>query len=67
VKNYIVITSEGTSIAPNNSMSNCKHVIGFVKNVENQDEALKKLIIENSWIFDSEYNVADFEIIEILF
>lgn len=41
-------------------------VIGIVENVENEDSALIKLLKENSWIIDAEFNVAEFNTFEIL-
>ena len=41
-------------------------VIGTVENVSNEDEALKKLLQENLWIFDAEFNVAEFIVYEIV-
>ena len=40
-------------------------VIGIVEDVNNEDEALKKLLLENEWIFDAEFNVAEFICYEI--
>ena len=66
MKKYIFITSEGSTIAPNGNEVENMQVIGIVENVENEDEALKKLLQENDWIFDVEFNVADFTAYEIL-
>ncbi len=66
MKKYIFITSEGETIAPDASAVENMQVIGIVENVENEDEALKKLLQENSWIFDAEFNVAEFIAYEIL-
>jgi hypothetical protein len=66
MKKFIFITSEGETIAPNGSNVENLQVIGIVNNVENEDEALKKLLQENSWIFDAEFNVAEFIAYEIL-
>lgn len=57
---YIFITPEGSTEAPNGKQVENMQVIGFVENVPNEDEALKKLLIENEWIFDSEFNIAEF-------
>ena len=40
--------------------------MGIVEGVENEDAALIKLLKENSWIIDAEFNVAEFEAFEIL-
>ena len=41
-------------------------VIGIVDNAENEDDALKKLLIENPWIWESGFNVADFILYKII-
>ncbi len=66
MKKFIFITSEGKTTAPNGSDVENMQVIGIVKNVETEDEGLKKLLQENTWIFDAEFNVADFIAYEIL-
>jgi hypothetical protein len=67
MKKYIFISPEGLTEAPNNSYEvNNMQVIGIVENVINEDEALKKLLIENSWIIDAEFNIAEFIVYEIL-
>ncbi len=66
MKKFIFVTSEGETIAPNGSNVENLQVIGIVNNVENEDEALKKLLQENFWIFDAEFNVAEFIAYEIL-
>ncbi len=66
MKKFIFITSEGSTAAPNGSEVENMQVVGIVENVENEDEALKILLRENSWIFDAEFNVADFIAYEIL-
>jgi hypothetical protein len=66
MKKYIFITSEGTTEAPNTTYEvNNMQVIGIVENVSNEDEALKKLLIENLWIIDTEFNIAEFIVYEI--
>lgn len=66
-KKYIFISPEGSTEAPNSSFEvNNMQVIGIVEGVTNEDEALKKLLIENDWIFDAEFNVAEFICYEIL-
>ena len=66
MKKFIFITSEGKTVAPNKSKVENLQVIGIVENVEDENEALKKLLQENSWIFDAEFNVAEFTAYEIL-
>ena len=67
MKTYIVVTKEGKTEAPNAlfKVSNSQ-VMGIIKNVNNENEALKKLLIEKDWIFDAQFNVAEFELFEIL-
>ena len=67
MKKYIFITREGATVAPNRDFKiNSMQVIGIVENVENEDSALIKLLKENSWIIDAEFNVAEFIAFEIL-
>jgi len=66
MKKYIFITSEASTAAPNGSEIENMQVVGIVENVENEDEALKKLLQENAWIFDAEFNVAEFIAYRIL-
>ena len=66
MKKFIFITSEGKTIAPNKNEVENMQVVGIVENVEDENEALKKLLQENSWIFDAEFNVAEFTAYEIL-
>ena len=67
MKRYIFISPEGTTEAPNTLYEvNNMQVIGIVENVSNEDEALKKLLLENEWIFDAEFNVAEFICYEIV-
>ena len=66
MKRYIFISPEGTTEAPNTLYEvNNMQVIGIVENVSNEDENLKKLLLENEWIFDAEFNVAEFICYEI--
>ncbi|WP_396185994.1 hypothetical protein [Flavobacterium sp.] len=67
MKKYIFISPEGATEAPNSYYEvNNMQVIGIVEDVGNEDEALKKLLIENNWIIDAEFNVAEFIAYEIL-
>lgn len=66
MKKYIFITNEGETIAPNGSEIENMQVVGIVEDAQTEDDALKKLLQENSWIFDAEFNVADFIAYEIL-
>lgn len=67
MKKYIFISPEGSTKAPNNlSKINNMQVIGIVENVSSENEALKKLLIENEWIIDAEFNIAEFIVYEII-
>lgn len=67
MKKYIFISPEGSTEAPNSSYEiNNMQVIGIVEDVTNEDEALKKLLIENEWIIDAEFNVAELIVYEVL-
>ncbi len=64
---YIFITKEGFTQAPNQNIEiENMQVIGIVDNAENEDDALKKLLIENSWIWGSGFNVAEFIVYKII-
>lgn len=67
MKKYIILTSEGQTIAPNTSVvvENLQ-VLGIVENVNDENEAIIKLLKENSWIIDAEFNVAEFILYELL-
>jgi hypothetical protein len=66
MKKYIFISPEGSTEAPNSSYEvNNMQVIGIVEDVTDEDEALKKLLIENEWIIDAEFNIAEFIVYEI--
>ncbi len=66
MKKFIVLSPEGKTFAPNIKCEvNNLQVIGIVKNVKNEDEAIVVLLKENSWIIDAEFNVADFIIYEL--
>lgn len=66
MKRFIFVTPEGETISPNKNTVKNLQVIGIVEDVENEDEALKKLLRDNKWIFDCEFNVAEFKAFEIL-
>ncbi|MBL7887217.1 MAG: hypothetical protein JNJ52_10740 [Flavobacterium sp.] len=66
MKKFIFITSEGNTFSPNGSEIKNMQVIGIVENVKNQDEAIKKLILENEWIIDAEFNIGEFLCYEII-
>lgn len=66
MKKFIFITSEGQTVSPNGNKVQNMQVIGIVENAESEDDALKKLLRKNFWIFDAEFNVAEFKVFEIL-
>jgi len=66
MKKYIIITNEGETLTPSGKEINNLQVIGIIDDVSNEDEALKKLLKENPWIWDSGFNVAEFIYYEIL-
>jgi hypothetical protein len=67
MKKFIFISPEGSTEAPNSSYDvDNMQVIGIVEHVINEDEALKKLLIENEWIIDAEFNIAEFICYEII-
>jgi len=67
MKKYIFITNEGYTESPNSSIEvHNMQVIGIVENVDNEDEALKKLLQENPWVWESGFNVAEFSSFQIL-
>lgn len=66
MKKFIFITPEGETISPNGSDVENLQVIGIVEEVNDKEEALKKLLIENEWIIDAEFNVAEFICYEIV-
>jgi hypothetical protein len=66
MKKYIFITPEGNTTSPNGGEVENMQVIGIVENALNENEALKKLLIENEWIIDAEFNIAEFIIYEVL-
>jgi hypothetical protein len=65
IKKYIFITPEGNTTSPNGDGIENMQVIGIVEDVINEDEALKKLLIENEWIIDAQFNIAEFICYEI--
>lgn len=66
MKKFIFITTEGSTLSPNGNDVENMQVIGLVEDVSNQEEALIKLLIENDWIIDAEFNVAEFICYEII-
>ncbi|PIQ14551.1 MAG: hypothetical protein COW67_13195 [Flavobacteriales bacterium CG18_big_fil_WC_8_21_14_2_50_32_9] len=67
MKKFIVLTPEGETIAPNTDFEvNNLQMLGVVENVETENEAIVKLLKENEWIIDAEYNVSGFVLYELL-
>lgn len=67
MKKFIVLTKEGKTFAPNELyVVNNLQVIGIVENVMSENEAIVKLLKENDWIIDAEFNIAEFIIFELL-
>jgi len=66
MKKFIFITPEGNTTSPNGDEVENMQVIGVVEEVANENEALKKLLLENEWIFDAEFNIAEFICYEIM-
>lgn len=67
MRKYIILTPEGKTIAPNENyeVENLQ-VLGFVENVKSENEAIVKLLKQNSWIIDAEFNVTEFILHELL-
>lgn len=65
MKKFIFITPEGNTTAPNGDEVENMQVIGIVEEVADENEALKKLLLENEWIFDTQFNIAEFICYEI--
>ncbi len=66
MKKFIFITTEGNTFSPNGNEVENMQVIAIVEDVSDENEALKKMLIENDWIIDSEFNVAEFICYEVL-
>ena len=67
MKKFIIVTPEGNTIAPNKKiLVNNMQVLGIVENVNNENVAVVKLLKENNWIIDAEYNIAEFILYELL-
>jgi len=67
MKKFIILTPEGQTTAPNPDIEiNNLQVIGIIEKVNNENEAIVKLLRENTWIIDAEYNVSEFIIHELL-
>ena len=67
MKNYIVITPKGYTEPPK---LDCKvenlQVLGIVENVKDKNEAINKLLNENTWVLEFGFNPALFIAYEII-
>jgi hypothetical protein len=67
MKKYIILTPEGHTTAPNETVEvENLQVLGVVEGVTGENEAIVKLLRENPWIIDAEYNVSEFILYELL-
>lgn len=67
MKKFIIVTPEGQTTAPNESITvENLQVLGIVDSVHNENEAIVKLLRENAWIIDAEFNVSEFLVYELL-
>lgn len=67
MKKFIILTPEGQTTAPNSNVEvENLQVLGVVVDVLDENEAIIKLLKENTWIIDAEYNVSEFIIYELL-
>ncbi len=57
-KNYIFFTAEGETIAPNGESIENLQILGFEEG-QNFNEALKKLLKENSWIQEKGFDLSE--------
>ena len=65
-KKFIILSPEGDTIAPNTDIEiENLQVLGIVERVTNENEAIVKLLKENSWIIDAEFNIAEFIVYEL--
>lgn len=66
MRKFIFLTKEGFTIAPNEKLEiNNMQVIGIVENAISEDDAFKILLKENTWIWESGFNVAEFVVYEL--
>jgi hypothetical protein len=59
MKKFIFVTPEGNTESPNGKEIENLQVIGFAEGID-EVEAIKNLLKENLWIWDSGFNVAEF-------
>lgn len=66
MKKYIILSPEGETIAPNSNFEvNNLQVMGIIEQVKDENEAIVKLLKENTWIIDAEYNGAEFIVYQL--
>ena len=66
MKKYIILTPEGETLSPNGNEVENLQVLGIVETVKDENEAIVKLLQENEWIIDAEYNVSEFIVYALL-
>jgi len=65
-RKFIFISKEGKTKAPNEDVYvQNMQVIGIVENVSDENEAYKKLLQENPWIWDSGFDITEFIVYEL--
>ncbi|MBC8884270.1 hypothetical protein H9X57_15460 [Flavobacterium piscinae] len=60
------LNPEGETLSPNGNEVENLQVLGIVEAVKDENEAIVKLLQENEWIIDAEFNVAEFICYEIV-
>ena len=66
MKKYIILSPEGETIAPNLDYEvNNLQVLGIVEDAKDENDAIIKLLKENNWIIDAEFNVSDFIVYQL--
>lgn len=67
MKDYIIYTTEGNTIAPNEhvEVSNCQ-VLGIVEGM-NEEDAKEKLMQENHWIQKAGFHPSNWTTRQVLF
>lgn len=67
MKKFIILTSEGSTTAPNQFVEvNNLQVLGFVENVQDENQAIIEFVKENEWIIEAEFNVAEFIVYQVI-
>ncbi len=67
MRRFMIVTPEGQTYAPNVGFDvENLQVLGVVTDVKNKDEAIIKLLKENPWIIDAEFNASEFMVYELL-